>query len=447
VEGLIVNDLKLPPQSAVAEQNIIGSILISNDCLNAVLELVTTEHFYNQTNQQVFSAIKDLASQKTAIDLTTLGDYLEKKFQTDEHFPYLVQMAKDTPSSANVTAYCEMVVRSWNGRKIVEACHRALDRVFDTAEYEDARLDLYNDLEKLFQSRGEELIHDGVSLAESFIGEMERLNDLDGEMPGMSTGDEHIDQATGGFYPGDYIGIAAKSGGGKTTKALNIMSHFIKEKRRVLFFSTEMKRQKVMMKMVSDMGNIPFSAIKKADMNDVQWNNALNVTEQIKLSKMHVDDSSGLTIDDVERKARQIKAKYGELDLICFDYIQRIKISGAGSMYQELTNASNRLKDLFMELGCAGIVLAQLKKNATGTPNAGDLRETGAIENDSDLLIFLHTDSEDSKPHTGMFTLEIFNKVRFGETGVRMLTNQLDYQRFICNNEEAPEPKESKEWT
>jgi replicative DNA helicase len=115
-------------------------------------------------------------------------------------------------------------------------------------------------------------------------------------------------------------------------------------------------------------------------------------------------------------------------------------------MYQELTNASNRLKDLFMELGCAGIVLAQLKKNAKGTPTASDLRETGAIENDSDLLIFLHTDSEDSKPHTGMFTQEIFNKVRFGETGVKMLTNQLDYQRFICNEEEAPEPTTETEW-
>jgi replicative DNA helicase len=446
VERLIMHELKLPPQSAIAEQNIIGSILINNGCLNSVLELVTGEHFYNQTNQQIFTCIKELASRNTAIDITTLGDYLEKKFQTDQHFAYLVQMAKDTPSSANVIAYCSMVVNHWNGRKIIEACHKALDRTYDTAEYEAARLDLYSDLENLFKNKGEELIHDGPALAESFIAEMERLVKADGEMSGMSTGDEHIDQVSGGLHPGDYIGIAAKSGGGKTTKAINIMTHFAKMGRRVLFFSTEMKRQKVMMKICADLGNVPFAAIKKADMNAEQWNNVTEAAQVIKKSKMHVDDSSGLTIDDIERKARQIKAKYGDLDLICFDYIQRIKISGGGSMYQELTNASNRLKDLFMELGCAGIVLAQLKKNTKGRPTASDLRETGAIENDSDLLIFLHTDSEDSKPQKGMFTHEIFNKVRFGETGVKMLTNQLDYQRFICNDEKAPEPKTETEW-
>jgi replicative DNA helicase len=442
-----MNELKLPPQSAIAEQNIIGSILINNGCLNSVLEVVNSDHFYNQTNQQIFTSIKELASRNTAIDITTLGDYLEKKFQTDQHFEYLVQMAKDTPSSANVIAYCAMVVNHWNGRKIITACHKALDRTYETAEYEAARLDLYSDLESLFQNKGEELIYDGPALADSFIDEMERLIKTDGEMSGMSTGDEHIDQVSGGLHAGDYVGIAAKSGGGKTTKAINIMTHFAKMGRRVLFFSTEMKRQKVMMKICSDLGNVPFAAIKTPiSMEPEQWNNVTEAAQVIKKSKMHVDDSSGLTIEDIERKARQIKAKYGDLDLICFDYIQRIKISGGGSMYQELTNASNRLKDLFMELGCAGIVLAQLKKNTKGRPTASDLRETGAIENDSDLLIFLHTDNEDSKPQKGMFTLEIFNKVRFGETCAKMLTNQLDYQRFICNGEEAPEPAKEKEW-
>jgi replicative DNA helicase len=441
-----MNDLKIPPQSCLAEQNIIGSILINNGCLNSVLELVACDHFYNLTNQQIFTCIKELASRNTVIDITTLGDYLENKFQTGDHFPYLVQMARDTPSSANVTEYCSMIVNHWNGRKIIEACHKALDRVYDTAEYEYARQDLYSDLEGLFQNKGEELIYDGPALAESFIAEMERLVNADGEMSGMSTGDEHIDQVSGGLHRGDYVAIAAKSGAGKTTKAINIMTHFAKMGRRVLFFSTEMKRQKVMMKICSDVGNVPFSAIKTADMNDSQWSHVSDAAQVIKNSKMHVDDSSGLTIDDIERKARQIKAKYGDLDLICFDYIQRIKISGSGSMYHELTTASNRLKDLFMELGCAGIVLAQLKKNTTGIPTASDLRETGAIENDSDLLIFLHTDSENSKPQKGMFTHEIFNKVRFGETCVKMLTNQLDYQRFVCNDEEAPEPAKEKEW-
>jgi replicative DNA helicase len=437
-----MSKLNIPPKSDEAEQGIIGAILINDKCLNSVLEIVKPEHFYNLNNQQIFTCIKELASRKTPIDSITLGDYLEKKFQTEEHLAYLIQMARNTPSAANVISYCETVIKHWNGRQIIEACNKATDAVYQKSDYQDARKALYEDLEPLFQNNGEEVIHDGLALCTDFIEEMDRLVKSGGKLSGWSTGDQHIDEVTGGLQPGDYVGMAARSGGGKTTKALNIMAHFIREDRRVLFFSTEMKRQKVMMKLCSDMGNVPFVAIKNASMDDLQWHRVTNSAEDIKKSKMHVDDSSGLTIDDVERKARQLKAKYGSLDLICFDYIQRIKISGSGSMYQELTNASNRLKDLFMELNCAGIVLAQLKKNSTGIPNASDLRETGAIENDSDILIFLHTPSEDLKPHKGMLTAEIFNKVRFGEACTKMLNNELDYQRFTCSGAEFVEKEE-----
>tara|TARA_R110000782_G_scaffold257622_1_gene346918 strand:- start:43 stop:666 length:624 start_codon:yes stop_codon:yes gene_type:complete len=205
----------------------------------------------------------------------------------------------------------------------------------------------------------------------------------------------------------------------------------------------EMKRQKAMMKICSDVGNVPFNMLKNGDLDDYQWAGVGDAMGKMRDTKLHIDDSSGLSIDDIERKARQLKAKYGELDLIVVDYLQRIKINSS-NMYQELTNASNRLKDLFMELNCAGIVLAQLKKNSTGFPNASDLRETGAIENDSDLLIFLHTDSQDLKPHAGMLTAEIFNKVRFGETGVKMLNNELGFQRFTCSDDTYTEQEDSK---
>ena len=437
-----MNNLKIPPNSSTAEQSIIGSILVDEKVLNGVLEILRPEHFYNHTNSIIFTAIKELASRKTAIDIVTLGDYLEKKHQTGEHFPYLIQLSKDTPSSRNAIAYCEAVIRHWNGRKIIEACYKASDDIYAKNGYEETRRTLYEDLEPLFQSNGEEIIHGVDDLCTDFIDEMERLAKSETGLSGLSTGDYHIDEATGGFHAGDYIGLAARSGGGKTTKALNILGHYTLQGRRSLFFSMEMKRQKVMMKLVSDIGNVPFSAIKKGQLEDHQWNGVRNAIQLVKTSKLHVDDSSGLSIDDIERKSRQIKAKYGELDLIVIDYIQRLKID-SGNMYQELTNASNRLKDLFMELGCAGIVLAQLKKNSIGVPNASDLRETGAIENDSDALIFLHTPSEDLKPHKGMLTMEIFNKVRFGEAGIKMLRNELDYQRFACSDDDYVEANDS----
>ena len=438
-----VDNLRIPPHSIEAESSIIGAILIDDTCLNGVLELIQPENFYQLTHQQIFTCIKELSARKESIDLVTLGDYMDKRYDGHDHISNLAVMARNTPSSANVIAYCRSVVNHWNGRQIIAGCNLALEKCYESSEYEEARTALYDDLEPLFLNQGEELIHDGKMLCDDFTDELERILANGDGLAGMDTGDKHINEVTGGFMPGDYIGLAARSGGGKTTKAMNIMSHMALNGKRVLFFSMEMKRQKVMMKFVSDVANVPFNGIKSAELDDMEWSRLSDAMESIKNSKIHVDDSSGLTIEDIERKARQIKAKYGELDVICIDYIQRIKID-SNRMYQELTNASNRLKDLFMELGCAGMVLAQFKKNSVGFPNASDLRETGAIENDSDALIFLHTPSEDLKPHKGMMTCEIFNKVRFGETGVKMLCNELEFQRFVCSDDDYMEDVQPK---
>jgi replicative DNA helicase len=440
MEGCIMQDLKVPPYSLVAEQSVLGAMIISDVNHYAIVELINAEHFYVLSHAEIYKAIKILLESKKPVDLLTISGLMESlgTLESVGGMAYIGELARNTPSSANVVTYCEMVIMEWNGRKIIEACHKALDQVYSKSGYKKARESLYSDIEPLFIERGENEIADASELCESFINELERLGKTEGGMSGLCTGDKHLDNATGGLHPGDYLAIAGRSGSGKTTRAMNILAHYTKMGRRSLFFSMEMKRQKGMMKLVSDIGNVPFSAIKSADLNDYQWSCASNAIEIVKKSKLHIDDSSGLSIGDIERKARQLKAKYNELDLIVVDYIQRLKID-SNSMYAELTNASNRLKDLAMELGASVIVIAQLKKNSTGFPNASDLRETGAIENDSDVLMFLHTPSEDLKPHKGMLTCEIFNKVRFGETGVKMLENHLDYQRFECVDTEYVE--------
>ena len=433
------------PHSLESEQSILGAILIDTKSINGIVELIKPDHFYSRSNAIIYTAMIEMIGSKRPVDLITLTDYLERKNLLDEAggFVYVADIANNTPSSANAIAYCKTVIDRWNGRQILAACHGGVEAVTGGKCYKEARKGVYDALESLFQERGENDIADAESLCDEFITEMERLQQYKGGLTGWSTGDVHIDAATGGLMPGDYVGLAARSGGGKTTKAMNILRHFVEEDRRCLFFSMEMKRQRAIMKMVSDVGNVPFNTLKTGSLPDDDWGRVSNAMEVLKGSKLHIDDSSGLSIDDIERKARQLKAKYGGLDLIVIDYIQRIKID-SNNMYSELTNASNRLKDLFMELGCAGIVLAQLKKNAVNVPNAADLRETGAIENDSDLLIFLHTPSEDLKPHPGMLTLEIFNKVRYGETGIKMLKNELAFQRFTCSDSEYVEPEEKR---
>lgn len=446
MEGFIMQDLKVPPHSLVAEQSVLGSMIIDSGCHYAVVELINHDHFYVQSHAEIYKAIKMLLESKKPVDLLTISDLMESIGTLDYAggIAYIGELTRNTPTSSNVVTYCEMVINEWNGRKIIEACNQAMDKVYAKKDYKSAREQLYSDIEPLFIERGENEIADAPALCEALITELERLGKSETGLSGLSTGDKHLDEATGGLHPGDYLGLAGRSGSGKTTRAMNILAHYTQMGRRSLFFSMEMKKQKAMMKLVSDIGNVPFSAIKSAELNDYQWSCTSNGIEVIKKSKLHIDDSSGLSISDIERKARQLKAKYNELDLIVVDYIQRIKIDSS-NMYSELTNASNRLKDLAMETGAAVIVIAQLKKNSIGMPNGSDLRETGAIENDSDVLMFLHTPSEDLKPHKGMLTCEVFNKVRFGETGVKMLENQLDYQRFACvDNEYVEQEKTGK---
>jgi replicative DNA helicase len=429
------------PHSLEGEQSIIGSLLLAEDCRNRVVEILKPEHFYNRDLSDIYVSFCEMFARKEHIDMITLSEYLLRKNHGDDLLQYLGDLVKNLPSSADVMAYVKIVIDRWHGRQIIFAAENAIHNASSGSDYEKCRQKLYEDLEGLFLDNGEHCIADGLQISNEFLDELERLNKLSNGLSGWSTGDKHLDEVTGGLNPGDFVTVAGRSGSGKTTKALNLMRHFIQNDRRVLMFCMEMKKSILAMKLCSDIGSIPFAKLKKADLDDVDWHKVSCVLEDLKESKLHIDDSTGLSIEDIERKARQLKAKYGSLDMIVLDFIQRLKID-TKNMYSELTAAANRLKDLFMELDCCGIVLAQLKKNSVGMPNASDLKETGAIEEASDVVIFIHTPSPDLKPHAGMQTLQIFNKVRLGETGIKMLENQLQFQRFVPVDGEYTEEDE-----
>ena len=436
-----MNNLNIPPHSLQAEQGVLGAILIEAKSIEVAAHMVEAKHFYTEIHADIYQSMRELYKASKPIDFVTMSDLMEKKGLQDA-IAVIADIMRNASSVASLKTHCEIVVEKWKGRQLIGAAHELAESVYAGNDYDEARHSTYKALESLTAVGGEEVIHDGFDLAEAFTDELERIMSAGG-MTGLTTGDEHIDYVTGGFQPGDYITMAARSGGGKTTRALNIMAHMIQNGKRCLMFSMEMKKQRVMMKLTSDIASIEFDKIKKAELNDYEWHKVGDAVKAVKESNIHVDDSSGLSIADIERKARRLKAKYGNLDLIVVDYIQRIKHDSANK-YSELSDASNRLKDLFMELNCSGIVLAQLKKNSMGLPNASDLRETGSIENDSDVIIFLHTDSEDRKPKKGMLTCEIFNKVRYGETCVKMLTNELQFQRFRCTDQEYTPVEDEK---
>ncbi|MGB2063543.1 MAG: replicative DNA helicase [Marinomonas gallaica] len=431
----------IPPHSIEAEQGVLGAIMLDDKKMDIVAEMVEADHFYMAVHADIYAAMRMLYKSNKPIDMITISDLLEKTHE-GEGITIAGSIMRNCPSSASVKTYCEIVREKWKGRKLLEAAHTLCEKVYGGEDYDSAREETYRGLDLANTAQVDDCISDGDELTGIMIDEMERIVNLGGAMPGLSTGDMHIDQVTGGFSRGDYVTLAARSGGGKTTKALDIVKHFTLEGRRSLVFSMEMKKKKFMQKICSNIGNVEYDKIKRGDMDDVETYRIGQALKDIKESHLHVDDTGGLYIADIERKARRLKAKYGNLDLIVVDYVQRLK-HDSSNKYAELSEASNRLKDLFMELDCVGIVLAQLKKNSMGLPNASDLRETGSIENDSDTIIFLHTDSDDRKPKRGMLTAEIFNKVRDGETCIKMLKNELQFQRFESVEGEYEEPQEN----
>lgn len=414
------------PSNSEAEQSVIGAILLKQESIDEIIEDLKPEHFFYTYNRDIYKAILTLLMNDKPVDIITITD-----FDKTIDLSYVASIAKSTPSHANIKSYSDIIIRDSKRRDLINIASELNQSAMYSCDVEQSKTNAYNGLELIDLKSGEDEIAGGAELAEIFINDLEANANSDG-LTGWSTGDSHIDEVTGGLRPGDYIGIAARSGGGKTTKALNILTHFVKSGRRCLMFSMEMKKDRLMQKIISDIANVKFSDIKNGSVtqDDLAMHRISEALRVIKNSGLHVDDTSGLSISDIEKKAKRFSAKYGGVDLIVIDYVQRLKID-SGKMYAELTSASNRLKDLFMKIGCAGLVLAQLKKNSMAMPNASDLRETGAIENDSDTLIFIHTDTEDRKPRKGFLTCEIFNKVRFGETCIKMMRNELEFQRFV----------------
>ena len=209
-----MDGLRTPPNSLEAEQSIIGSMLIDESCHFSVVELIVSDHFYWHSHSEIYKAIKLLLENKKPIDLLTVSDMMESLGTLEDAggMAYIGELARNTPSSKNVVTYCEIVIKEWNGRKIIEACNTALDKIYAKKDYKSAREDLYKDIEPLFSERGDNEIADSGALCDSFISELERLSKSDGGMSGLCTGDKHLDNATGGLHAGDYLGLAGRSG-------------------------------------------------------------------------------------------------------------------------------------------------------------------------------------------------------------------------------------------
>ena len=439
-----VEKLKVPPHSIEAEQSVLGSMLIDPDSWDKVAELVTDTDFYNRSHQIIFRAITRLLNASNPIDLITVSEELEKHDELDDAggFAYLGELAKNTPSSANVVSYAQIISERAITRELIGVAHEIAEVGYNPEGRDSADiLDLAES--KVFEiaerRTGENEGPRGVeSILSKTIDRLEELVKTNKEVTGVTTGFTDLDKMTSGLQPSDLIIVAARPSMGKTTFAMNLVENaMMAEDKPVLVFSLEMPSEQIMMRMLASLSRVDQTKIRTAQLDDEDWARISNTMAMLKDKDcLFVDDSSGLTPMDVRSRARKLARERGGISLIMVDYLQLMRVPSLGdNRTLEIAEISRSLKALAKELEVPVVALSQLNRTleqrADKRPVNSDLRESGSIEQDADLIMFIYRDEvyHENSEYKGIAEI-IIGKQRNGPIGTCRLTFQGQFSRF-----------------
>ncbi|GEK10820.1 replicative DNA helicase [Pseudoalteromonas sp. McH1-7] len=442
---LQVDTLKVPPHSIEAEQSVLGGLMLDNEAFDRVAELVVSHDFYTRTHKLIFEAMEKLVELGQPIDLITISENLEKnnQLETIGGFSYLAEIAKNTPSAANIDAYASIVRERAVVREMIGVANEIAEAGFnpegrDSHELLDlAESKVFKIAEQRTKStEGPQSIH---NILEKTVDKIEELyqSPQDG-VTGVSTGYGDLDKMTAGMQPSDLIIVAARPSMGKTTFAMNLAEHAaMTQDKPVLIYSLEMPSEQIMMRMLASLGRINQTKVRTGQLDDDDWARLSSTMGLLmEKGKMYIDDASGLTPTDVRSRARRIARDHGGISMIMVDYLQLMRVpSLSDNRTLEIAEISRSLKALAKELQCPVIALSQLNRTleqrADKRPVNSDLRESGSIEQDADLIMFIYRDEvyNDDSPDKGTAEI-IIGKQRNGPIGKVRLTFQGQYSRF-----------------
>ncbi len=438
-----VESLKVPPHSIQAEQSVLGGLLLDNQTWDSVADKVVENDFYRRDHRLIFRSIAQLAEKQDPFDVVTLSEILETtgELQDVGGLAYLSMLARDTPSAANIVAYANIVRDRSVLRQLIHVGTEISDSAFTTEGRETADL-LENAERKVFEiaeqrQRGQGGFHSIKSLLAKAVDKIETLYELDGDITGASTGFTDLDEKTSGLQPSDLIIVAGRPSMGKTTIAMNMAENVaLKSGMPVAVFSMEMPGEALAMRMMSSLGRIDQHKVRTGKLDDDDWPRLTSAINLLAETKMFIDDTPALTPTEVRSRARRLTREHGQLGLIVLDYLQLMQSPSSGdNRVQQISDISRGLKALAKELNVPVIALSQLNRNLEQRPNKrpvmSDLRESGAIEQDADLIIFVYRDEvyhEDSSDK-GIAEV-IIGKQRNGPLGTVRLTFLGQYTRF-----------------
>ena len=439
-----VEKLKVPPHSIEAEQAVLGSMLIDRESWDKVAELVTDADFYNHSHQVIFKVILKLLGESQPVDLITVSEALEHRNELEDAggFAYLAELAKNTPSSANVTSYAKIVSERAITRELIGVAHEIAEVGYnpegrDSADILDmAESKVFEIAEK--RTGENEGPRDVDSVLDKTIKRLESLIETSKEVTGVTTGFSDLDKKTSGLRPSDLIIVAARPSMGKTTFAMNLCENaMMAETKPVLVFSLEMPSEQIMMRMLASLSRVDQTRIRTAQLDDQEWARVSNTMAMLKdKDNLFIDDSSGLTPMDVRSRARKLARERGGISLIMVDYLQLMRVpSLSDNRTLEIAEISRSLKALAKELEVPVVALSQLNRSleqrADKRPVNSDLRESGSIEQDADLIMFIYRDEvyHENSEYKGIAEI-IIGKQRNGPIGTSRLTFQGQFSRF-----------------
>ena len=392
------------PYSVEAERAVLGGIMLKNDAWDLVAGLVLQEDFYQTEHQLIFKTIKDLQDLGKPIDLITVQDTLEGNGDLPELVKlggkdYLTQLAQETPSVANIESYAEIIKQRSNLRKLITAVDQisktaresdssSSDQVIDNAE--ERILSLRDDFKR---SAGPKEIRDLLGPVYSFIQEANESGD---SLIGVSTGFSEIDEITLGFQRSDLIVIAGRPSMGKTALALNIAENVARQTdQTVLIFSMEMSAEQVVRRFISSIANIDLQRLMRGQLQDNDWEGIDKALSVLSKKKILLDDTPALSPTELRARSRRVKRENKDLAMIVVDYIGLMQIPGKSeNRVTEISEISRSLKALAKELDVPVVALSQLNRAVESRPNKrpilSDLRDSGAIEQDADVIAFLY---------------------------------------------------------
>ncbi len=438
-----VDSLKIPPHSIQAEQSVIGGLMLDNQTWDAVSDKVSEEDFYRKDHKLIFRTIAKLADKQEPFDVVTLSEALEATGELKDigGLAYLGTLAKDTPSAANIVAYANIVRDKSVLRQLIHVGTEISDSAFNPEGRETAEL-LENAERQVFKiaeqrQRGQGGFSPIKSLLAEAVDKIETLFEMEGNITGASTGFTDFDAMTSGLQSADLIIVAGRPSMGKTTIAMNMAENIaIKGDKPVAVFSMEMPGEALAMRMMSSLGRIDQHKVRTGKLDDDEWPRLTSAINMLAETKLFIDDTPALTPTEVRSRARRLAREHGQLGLIVLDYLQLMQSPSSGdNRVQQISDISRGLKALAKELNVPVIALSQLNRNLEQRPNKrpvmSDLRESGAIEQDADLIVFVYRDevyNEDS-PDKGIAEI-IIGKQRNGPLGTVRLTFLGQYTRF-----------------